>query len=77
MTNPENVSKGTLRGLMWLYLAMGQDADNAEDLFNAAIDGMHPDDLALVKTLADACKERGECGNPTWAWEQGYQEASL
>ena len=47
MTNPENVSKAPLRGLMWLYLAMGQDADNAEDLFNAAIDGMHPDDLAL------------------------------
>ena len=77
MTNPENGSQDTLRGLMWLYLAMEQNEDDAEDLFNAAIDGMHPDDLALVKTLADACKERGECGNPTWAWEQGYQEASL
>ena len=77
MTNPENGSQDTLRGLMWLYLAMEQNEDDAKDLFNAAIDGMHPDDLALVKTLADACKERGECGNPTWAWEQGYQEASL
>ena len=77
MTNPENGSKGTLRGLMWLYLAMEQNEDDAEDFFNAAIDGMHPEDMALVKNLAQACKERGECGNPTWAWEHGYQEASL
>jgi TPR repeat protein len=77
MTRPENGSQDTLRGLMWLYLAMEQNADSAQDIFNAAIDGRHLEDMVLVKTLAQACKERGECGNPTWAWEYGYQEASL
>ena len=34
---------------------MEQNEDDAEDLFNAAIDRRHPDDLAQGKRLSEAC----------------------